>query len=96
MQIHTPKHIGNIPADYHPGKRIVKPVGVMDNPSLILKLYQMYKDKPFSQTLLSESRNFLDVEISEGEISPEIGLGFAILCEEMLNVARWGKIHPMF
>ena len=92
------KNIGNIPIEYKHKEREVEPIGLIKEPSLILKLYNMYiMDKPISSRgqLLNESREFLIEEVRRGRIDPLIGLGFSILSEDMLNVARWDAECPI-
>lgn len=86
----------DIQADYRPGVKTISPVhGMVDTSSLVLKLYQMHElGKPFHSDFTALSQEFLITEINEERITPELGLGFAILSEDTLNVARWGKETP--
>ncbi len=83
------KNLGQVSSKYVYEQMEVHPRGLVKNPSLILKLYEMHvKDKPL-KTDLEQTKRFLQNRINKGEIEPLLGLGFAILSEEMLNVARW-------
>lgn len=88
MKIKYLKNIGNL-EDYKHEPRIVKPEG------LILKIYNMAKKVGDKKNLVKESKIFLESEINEKRIKPLVGLGFAILSKDMLNVCRWDKKIPI-
>lgn len=89
------RKVGNVPEEYRHEQRVVRPVCLVDNPSLVLKLYDMHvKGGRIKGSLVKKTMGFLDKEIKSGNIKPYIGLGFAILSEDMLNVARWGDSMP--
>ncbi|MBU3906935.1 MAG: hypothetical protein KKA64_01660 [Nanoarchaeota archaeon] len=87
--------IGNIREDYQHEPRIIAPMGLVVNPQLVLKTYSMMKHGTENVESFIEVKNFLDEEIQKGNITPLIGLGFAILSEDMLNVARWDVEYPI-
>ena len=69
---------------------------VIAEPYLSLKFYEMYlSGKPFDKNLIKQSTDFLHNEIKKGRIETYIGTGFAILSEDMLNVAIWDNEHPI-
>ena len=70
--------------------------GLVQTPDLILKLYEMHKrDRPLPEPLMHQSKAFLEKRIHTREILPLLGLGFAIVSEDMLNVARWDNAYPI-
>ncbi len=75
--------------------RLVKPLDLIATPNLILKGYDMYTEKPSEIETIVQMENFLKQEIEEGKIDPRIGLGFAILSKNMLNVVRWDTLLPI-
>jgi hypothetical protein len=83
------ENLGNIREDYKHEPRTARAQGLIITPQLVLKLYSMAK------SLHPTGRTILDKKIDESEINPFIGLGFAILSEDMLNVARWDTEHPI-
>ncbi len=88
--------LGNIRPGYQNPRRAVRPVGLVKDPTLVLKLYDMYiKGQSTPEPLIQDSRGFLEREISRGNIKPYIGMGFAILSKDMLNVARWDITFPI-
>ena len=90
------EQLGNTPEEYQHISRGVIQHGLITEPSLVLKLYEMHKKgKPFETSLVDQSRQFLQQEIRKGSISPHIGLRFGILSEDMLNVARWDADCPI-
>jgi hypothetical protein len=44
---------------------------------------------------VGSAKKLLEQEIDKKRIEPLIGLGFAILSEDMLNVARWDTEYPI-
>src|SRR3990167_9219398 len=92
----TYEHVGNVSETYQHIPRQAEPFGLVTEPSLVLKLYSMYKTgHPLPKTLRQRASTFLRSEISDGLIKPFLGLGFAILSEDMLNVARWDTKYPI-
>ncbi len=89
------KNIGNIRDDYAHEPRIVTLVGLVTSPNLVLKMYQMAKKEPMNWDAMVDSKKFLTKEIENGNIESFTGLGFAILSEDMLNVARWDTEYPI-
>lgn len=90
----TYENLGNFPKDFELERRVGKPVGVIgDSKKLMLKHYVMFKEgQPFS--LDSQCIAFLYKEIRQNRIAPFSGLGFSILSEGILNVARWDVAIP--
>lgn len=91
-------HIGNIREDYQHEPRDVRSRGVVTTPRLALKFYSMMKPSTSSATIretVDAAQRLLKTEIKYGKIAPEVGMGFAILSEDMLNVARWDSKHPI-
>ncbi len=86
--------VGNIEAYIHE-PRDVKFNGLVITPELVLKLYSMAKNAHPGHKTLKDTRDFLESEIESRRISPLSGLGFAILSEDMINVARWDKKCPI-
>lgn len=89
--------VGDISKDnYTHDIQDVDPWGLLTTPSLILKMYHMLPKKRSSinEVLIPESMCFLRKEIQKGNILPLIGMGFAILSKDMLNVARWDSKYP--
>ena len=84
-------NIGNV-RNYRDEQRRVTSQGLVINPSLVLKMYSMLKETSphFSPRALRRSNHFLQQEIRDGRLEPLLGMGFAILSEDTLNVARWG------
>ena len=77
------------PREYHK-------TGLITDFNLVLKLYNMHiKGIPLENSLVQRSMNVLEQEIKSGNIAPLSGLGFAILSEDMLNVARWDNEYPI-
>ena len=63
--------------------------GLVSNPDLILKLYHMYTCREeCNQDLAKGAKDFLEAKVM-GNIDPGLGLGFAILSADMLNVNVW-------
>ena len=75
--------------------RLVKPLDLIATPNLILKGYDMYTEKPSEIETIVQMENFLKQEIKDGKIDPRLGLGFAILSKDMLNVVRWDNTYPI-
>jgi len=75
--------------------RLVKPLSLITTSNLILKGYDMYTEKSSEIETIIQMENFLKQEIEEGKIDPRIGLGFAILSKDMLNVIRWDNRYPI-
>lgn len=89
------EQVGNIQTDYVFSQRIARTEGVLATKSLVLKLYTMSKEgEPIGKTMAHEARGFLEEEIGRGRIRPHIGMGFAILSEDMLNVSEWDEQIP--
>jgi hypothetical protein len=87
--------IGNIPT-YEHAPRKVEPVGLITTPDLVLKMYDMLFVSDIGYIgKVADAEKFITSEIVRGRISPETGLGFAILSKNMLNVVRWGKEYPI-
>ncbi|MFH1503129.1 MAG: hypothetical protein ABIE36_00530 [Candidatus Diapherotrites archaeon] len=89
------ENIGNLREDYKHQPRTVRPQGLITTPSLVLKLYSMAKDMHPQNRTIRDTRRLLERDITEGKINPLTGLGFAILSEDMLNVARWDAEYPI-
>ena len=90
------ENIGNIGGDYDHRPRWVTPWKLFESPNLVLKMYSMViKGESSLSNPVSDAEEFLRKEIKEGKIDPLTGLGFAILSEDTLNVARWDTKQPI-
>lgn len=90
------KNLGKIPEGYKHKQHEVYPVGLITSPELVLKFYELYvKGKPLRESLIKQGKDFLKFEIKDKKINPHSGLGFAILSEDALNVARWDNKTPI-
>lgn len=88
------ENLGNFEYTHEP--REYHKAGLITDPNLVLKLYNMHiKGIPLQNALIQRSMNVLENEVRSGSITPLSGLGFAILSEDMLNVARWDDKHPI-
>lgn len=93
------EQVGNVEEDYEHKPMTVRFHGRVTRPFLVLKLYSMFESKYITNrdTIsagASEARRALNSAIYHGEIKPLSGLGFAVLSEEGLNVARWDRERP--
>ena len=88
-------NIGNIRKDYRHEPRHVSYTGLVASPNLVMKLYAMFKKLPVSWDLIVDAKKFLVLETETERIEPLTGMGFAILSEDTLNVARWDKESPI-
>jgi len=88
------EQLGNI-KNYKHEPRTARAQGLVTNPKLVLKLYSMAKSLHPTERTIYYTGKILENKIDEGEIKPLIGLGFAILSEDMLNVARWDTEYPI-
>lgn len=78
-------------------RRSSKPIGVLYNNSLSLKLYHMLREKePLPQNLVENLESFLVSEINAGKIKTDQGVGFAILSQGFLSVNLWGRGNVLF
>ncbi len=76
--------------------RTVVPLGRVFVPDLaVIKLYSMMKWDTAPRENVREPSALIFREITSGRILPYSGYGFAILSEDMLNVARWDANHPI-
>lgn len=81
---------------YEHEPRYVTPLKLVATPKLAFKAYMMLKyDSFLTQKEMSTTEQFLKSEIESGKITPQIGIGFSILSEDMLNVARWDATYPI-
>ncbi len=89
------KNIGNVTCDNV--KRSSIYTGLLKTPSLVLKMYELYKSHkvPFCQRVAGYSADFLEEQIEKGKIKSLSGIGFSILSEDTLNVAVWDKNCPI-
>ncbi len=91
--------IGNVQPNYKNPRRWVKPEGLVlvKSPALALKLYRMLKptEPRHVDGLAGEARQFIETETRKGRLDPFLGMGFAILSEDMLNIARWDSTYPI-
>ncbi|MBW3022948.1 hypothetical protein KY308_02505 [Candidatus Woesearchaeota archaeon] len=91
-------NVGDITGDYAHKQRITLPFGLVTSPNLVMKMYAMFKEGPTRivdvANFAQDSKNFLLSEIRKGRVEPLTGMGFVILSEDMLNVARWDAEHP--
>jgi len=86
--------VGNI-KNYKHVPRVALPSGLIISPNLILKMYNMIEGNAMKQNPVNSSKGFLENEIKEGRITPLVGLGFAILSKDMLNVGIWDVDYPI-
>ena len=91
------KNVGNVKYKHEPRGILSFSLVGNDSYGCMLKLYEMLKPGNTFDTgsLFEESYRFLNSKIKKGEIKKHSGLGFAILSEDMLNVARWDKDYPI-
>lgn len=76
--------------------REVRFIELLEEPNLVLKFYDIhFVDKPTDEVTLSKVKDFLRAEIREGRVDPHVGIGFAILTNDTLNVVRWNKEYPI-
>jgi hypothetical protein len=70
--------------------------GLVTDPKAVLKLYEMAKSNEafYAQGNVEKIRGFVAGEFERKLIGEELGLGFAIISKEMVNVARWSKAYP--
>lgn len=68
------------------------PRGLLEipDPALVLKIYEMHKGDGISPAVLEEAKMFLRTETESGALAPQLGIGFAIVSEDMVNAGRWG------
>lgn len=88
-------NIGNIREEYEHKQRTARIRGIVETPRLCLKVYSMAKDLHPTEKTMRKTYQLLKEHIDKGKISPLIGLGFAILSEDILNVARWDDEYPI-
>lgn len=85
-------------AEYKHEPRIVEPKGLIEDTSLILKMYAMVRQVPVDKYVLRNAKKFLRESIRKNKIGDNpilSGLGFAILSDDMLNLAVWDSKHPI-
>ncbi len=87
-------NLGNFESSENPQRKVM-PVGLITTPNLVLKGYDMYIKNPSEGEVIIQMNKFIIQEINKGEIDPKIGLGFAILSKDMLNVVRWDNNYPI-
>lgn len=88
------ENIGNISEDYEHKPRIVNPTGLIVNPHLVLKMYYMLKEDTNDFESFGNVEKFLTTELNKKRLAPLVGLGFAMLSEDMLSVSRWDTKYP--
>lgn len=86
-------NVGNFPGYVHE-RRFAKSIGHIEvaSPAVVLKFYHMTAEgnpANFRETE-EKAKRFVRDEVTNGRIERLSGLGFAILSDEMLNVAVWG------
>jgi len=89
------KNVGNLRRDYVLKSETAKSQGFIIHPQLVLKLYSMAENLHPGSGIIWEIKEILKDKICIGEITPLIGMGFAILSKDMLNVARWDIDYPI-
>jgi hypothetical protein len=90
------EHLGNMPEGFEHEQREIQPVGLIVEPQLVMKLYQMFAaGKPLDPGYMSECKGFIKEQVRSGNVEPYIGLGFAKLGKEIINVARWDDELPI-
>ncbi|MFC1754220.1 hypothetical protein ACFL96_12665 [Thermoproteota archaeon] len=93
--------IGKLKGHYKHEPRIVTPCSPVATPELVLKMYTMEKSANYGEGIrftnerVGDAKSFLEKEILAGNIDPLLGLGFAILSDDMLNVVKWDEEHPI-
>ena len=87
--------IGNLRKDYVHEPGIIRNQSFVVTPNLVLKLYLTARDRYSVPDFVRDTEEFLGRKIGEGEITPLTGLGFAILSDDILNVARWDTKYPI-
>jgi hypothetical protein len=86
--------IGYIPKEFKNHKRYVKPLKVIDvDSSFLLKTYDLHTGEPSSDRVLNDFEAFLKAKAPE--INRELGVGFAILSRDMVNISRWSAEYPI-
>ena len=89
----------NIKPDFKLGKRRLKRRGhiVVEKPQTILKYYEIVRpeNQPDDFTA-GRASEFVRIQIEKGRIDPELGLGFAIVSKNFLNVALWNRRRIFF
>lgn len=82
---------------YKPKSRTVRPYGpAYEEGIAAVKIYSMLPEssKPFTDSEMSLARYFICEELRSGRVEPKIGLGFAVLSEDVLNINLWGGEFP--
>ncbi len=88
-------NIGNTSPDYVSVPRYATPRGWVEARSLVLKLYTMHKEgERITDYTVRDTKSFLRAKVKEGEIKKHIGMGFAILSSDMLNIGVWDDKIP--
>jgi len=88
--------IGNIREDYEHEPRIAINAGLVISPNLVLKMYSMVNvGAKRDGDLVINAKKFLTREINNKRIEPLTGLGFAVLSNGYVNVARWDIVNPI-
>jgi len=87
------ENIGNVRQDYKHEPRIVVPRKTIIGDNLALKFYSMMKEREVRESDVCSAIKYLKNRIDM--VKPYIGMGFAILSEDMLNVARWDNQYPI-
>lgn len=89
------RRIGNISGYDHRLREVIY-AGLIADTSLALKLYDMHErgSDPISRILIDQCTDFIKKEINDENIHACIGMGFVILSEDTINVARWDDEIP--
>ena len=88
--------IGNPGEPYEHLPRHVQSHGLVILRPLVLKVYSMTREggEPPTDGMVTDVKNMLEERTYESDIDPLIGMGFSILSDRIVNVARWDKDDP--
>ena len=85
-------NVGNLGEDYKYTFKDVNNIELIVTPNLILKNYTMHiSNRAYPVEMLCDESDFIEGQICIGKIKPFSGLGFVILSDDMINVARWDE-----
>ncbi len=88
-------NVGIVGSDYVSVPRYATPRGLVEARSIVLKIYTMHKEgERITDYTVRDTKSFLRAKAKEGEIKKHIGMGFAILSSDMLNIGIWDDKIP--
>jgi len=80
---------------YEHGPRVVVAESPLDsgNPMMVLKFYNMFRKgtEPIMKRDINLAKGFIETEARMSRLNDESGLGFIIMSQGFLNVARWSN-----